>query len=174
MADPLPSSRALFDEHGAYVYRVLRYLQAPARDLEDLAQETFLVAHRSRAQFRGEGSPKSWLAGIAKNVLRDSRRRTQRRREEPFEMAEDPRSGPSSPEETVGFRQSLSRLTALLDGLSEDQRLVFILYEVEQLSMKEITDMLGCPLQTGYTRLRAARDVVARAFAEGARVKEGP
>jgi RNA polymerase sigma-70 factor (ECF subfamily) len=49
------------------------------------------------------------------------------------------------------------RLLVLLDALTEDQRAVFVLYEIEQLTMNEIASAVGCPLQTAYSRLHAAR-----------------
>jgi RNA polymerase sigma-70 factor (ECF subfamily) len=45
----------------------------------------------------------------------------------------------------------------VLDRLDEAQRAVFVLYEIEELSMAEIAEAVGCPLQTAYSRLHAAR-----------------
>lgn len=60
-------------------------------------------------------------------------------------------------EANVARRQGLERALVILDGLSDAERAVFVLFEVEQLSMVEIAAMVGCPVQTAYARLYAAR-----------------
>jgi RNA polymerase sigma-70 factor (ECF subfamily) len=59
----------------------------------------------------------------------------------------------------------------VLDQLDEEKRQVFVLYEIEELEMKDIASAMGTPLQTAYSRLRAARQMLARALSE-ADVKE--
>jgi RNA polymerase sigma-70 factor (ECF subfamily) len=63
--------------------------------------------------------------------------------------------------EGAEWRQALGRL---LDQLDENQRAAFVLYEIQQLSMKEVAEALGCPLQTAYFRHKSARDRVLEAF----------
>ena len=164
----VPTFRQLFDEQLPYVLRVVRYLGAAPDDAEDVAQEVFMVAHRKLHTFEGRGSVQSWLYGICRRVLSDHRKRAYRRREVP---TDDPRAGAQDPsqERDVAFGRALARLSAALEGLDEAQRTVFLLYEVEQLTMREIADAMGCPLQTGYTRLHAARAHVKRRAGEGGR-----
>jgi RNA polymerase sigma-70 factor (ECF subfamily) len=52
----------------------------------------------------------------------------------------------------------------LLDVLPEQQRAVFVLFEIEQLTMQETVQALGCPVQTAYSRLYAARAKVQAAM----------
>jgi RNA polymerase sigma-70 factor (ECF subfamily) len=54
-------------------------------------------------------------------------------------------------------RHGFAVVDEVLDGLDEDKRAVFTLYEIEELPMKEVAEALGCPLQTAYARLYAAR-----------------
>jgi len=166
MVQPLPSSAALFEAHVDYVYRVVRYLGAAPADVEDLVQEVFVVVLRARDKYRGEAKARTWLVGIARNVLRDYRKRAHRRREQPSELLDENPTEAADPERSAQFRQALGQLDAILEGLNPDQRLVFLLHDVEQMTMKEVTDGLGCPLQTGYTRLRAARRHVRDRAAE--------
>lgn len=51
----------------------------------------------------------------------------------------------------------------LLSALDEDRRTVFVLYEVEELPMEEVATIVGCPVATAYSRLRAARKLVLAA-----------
>ncbi|MGE0791477.1 MAG: RNA polymerase sigma factor [Sandaracinaceae bacterium] len=157
MAQPLPDTRALFEAHCDYVYRVVRYFGAAPGDVEDLVQEVFMTALRARDRFRGDASPRTWLVGIARNHVRDYKKRAHRRYERADEDADARPAEGGDPERSLELKQALAQLDRVLDGLGREQRLVFLLHDVEQLTMKEVTDGLGCPLQTGYTRLRAAR-----------------
>lgn len=165
MAAPQPlTSREVFETHFDYVYRVVRYLGAPPSDVEDVAQEVFLVVHRNLGSLKDPNAISGWLFGIARRVISDYRKKAFRRREVPSESVSAERDAVASPERDAEARQALSQLQAILVRLPEEQRLVFLLYEVEGLGMKEITELVGCPLQTGYTRLRAARSVVQQSI----------
>ncbi len=60
-------------------------------------------------------------------------------------------------------------LMRALEQLDDDRRAVFVLYEIEGLSIAEVAAALGCPLQTAYSRLRAGRTVVTGIFAKAAK-----
>ncbi|MEM1418896.1 MAG: sigma-70 family RNA polymerase sigma factor [Myxococcota bacterium] len=156
---------ALVREHAAYVGRALRYLGVPPADLPDATQEVFLVAHRRRDDFDGR-APRAWLKAIAVRVARNARRSVHRRREAGAEEAPELVVA-ATQERNVERLERRARAVALLEGLSDAQREVFVLHEVEQLTMKEVTAMLGIPLQTGYSRLRLARKRLTEALSEG-------
>jgi RNA polymerase sigma-70 factor (ECF subfamily) len=63
-------------------------------------------------------------------------------------------------EEDVALHQARAELDRILDTLSDDKRAVFVLYEIEELPMAEVAAAVGCPLQTAYSRLHAARQEV--------------
>jgi len=65
----------------------------------------------------------------------------------------------------VEREQARAFLQIVLDGIDADKRAVFVLYEMEELEMNEIAEALGVPIQTAYSRLHAARKVVASSFA---------
>ncbi len=144
--------------HGAYVMRVLRHLGVGAADVEDVAQEVFLVLHRRAADWSPDrGSLRSWLYGICLRRAMHYRRTMARRSEvgEPEERAAPP---------TLDERQDARWLAGwILDHLDDDKRAVFVLFEVEGLRMKEVVSIVGCPLKTGYSRLEAARTIVQQA-----------
>lgn len=156
-SDPLPSLRQVFDEHGRYIFRALRHLGVADADVEDSCQEVFIVAHKALPSFAGRSTLRTWLYGICLRVASDYRRRAYVRRERAFaEMpaeaagfaGEPPRSTPES-------RHAVRSLLELLD---EDKRNVLVLYEIEGFTMKEVAEIVGCPLQTAYSRLYAARE----------------
>jgi RNA polymerase sigma-70 factor (ECF subfamily) len=160
--DSAPSSPAasdLFAQHNAFVWRSLSHLGVDAADLEDALQEVFVVVHRRLSEYREEQKVKAWLYAICARVARDFRRKRMRRREnltaEPPDSARDP-----SQLESLADRQALALAQRFLEALPYEQRAVFLLYEVEQMSMSEVADAVQCPLHTAYSRYKKARERV--------------
>jgi RNA polymerase sigma-70 factor (ECF subfamily) len=166
-ASPLPASSeldttSLFREHAPYVWRALRRLGVRDADAEDVCQEVFVVVHRRLGDFQGRSNVRTWIYGIAVRTASDYRRRASNRREVPTEAPPDELSR-DDPHDTLSQRQRRATLDRLLDELDEDKRAVFVLYEIEELPMSEIAVAVGCPLQTAYSRLHAARQKVTEA-----------
>jgi RNA polymerase sigma-70 factor, ECF subfamily len=152
----LPCFEQIFREEAAYVGRTLRYLGVHESDVEDACQEVFVVVHRRLATLYAAVSVRSWVRQICVFVASNHRRTIRRRREEV--VAEPPDvCGSASQQGDVERRQLRDRLLAALDACTEEQRNVFVLYEIEQLTMPEIAEALGCALPTAYSRLYAAR-----------------
>jgi RNA polymerase sigma-70 factor (ECF subfamily) len=162
-APSMPTFKEVFSAHAPYVWRTLRRLGVHEADVKDVCQDVFLVVHRRLPDFDGTSSIKTWLCGIAIRRASQYRRRARHRREKLTDELPDV-AGPAEQEAQVRQKELLRRLDAVLDGLDEQQREVFVLYELEGLTMNEIAKMLGCPLQTAYSRLRAARVLVRAAF----------
>jgi RNA polymerase sigma-70 factor (ECF subfamily) len=147
---------AVFREHAPYVWRVMRRLGVREADAEDLCQEVFVVVHRRLGEFEGRSSLRTWIYGIAFRVASYHLRRAHVRREQPTEeLPEERRSAPQIAE--VEREQARAMLDLALRELDEDKRAVFVLYEIEGLEMKDVAEVVGCPLQTAYSRLHAAR-----------------
>lgn len=158
---PVPPFQEVFERHLGFVWRALRSLGAPPSDLDDLCQEVFVVVHRRLADFEGRSTLSSWLYAICRRVWQDQRRRAYRRREQPTAAPPDGVVA-YTPGDAAAYGEDLAILTSILDRLDEAKRTVFVLYEIEQMEMKDIAAALECPLQTAYTRLHAARDHVRR------------
>lgn len=143
-------------DHGPYVWRVLRRLGVSESDVDDVCQEVFLVVHRKLGEFAGNSALRTWIYGIAIRTASDHRKRAYRRHEvATAEMPEAP--GSDDPHRTLQLRQARTMLDQLIGALDEDKRAVYVLFEIEQLAMHEVAAALGCPLQTAYSRLHAAR-----------------
>jgi RNA polymerase sigma-70 factor (ECF subfamily) len=144
---------------------VLRHLGVPGADLQDQAQEVFLAVFRGLESFEGRSALRTWVYGICVRVASNYRRRAYVRRErsvsEPPEQAQEP-DQPRALEESLGW----PALRRLLDTLDPDKRDVFVLYELEELPMREVAEACGCPLQTAYSRLHAARRVLLEKYRE--------
>ncbi len=157
------SMRQIFDEHARYVIRTLRHLGISDADVDDVAQEVFVTVHRKLPEFEGRSKLRTWLYAICLRVASDHRRRAYMVRERvtdspPIDTGE--RSG-DEPDTSLESRAFVNELLADLD---DDKRAVLVLYEIEGLTMREVAEVVGCPLQTAYSRLHAARDVVQAAW----------
>lgn len=157
---------AVFKAHHAFVWRILRHLGVAAADQDDVLQEVFVVVHRRLADYREEDKMRAWLYAICTRMVRDHHRRIARRKEE-LRDAPDVSQKPSQAR-AFADQQALLLAQRMLDALPEKQRAVFVLHEIEQLSMPEIAAAVECPLPTAYARLRKARE---RVLAEVARAR---
>jgi RNA polymerase sigma-70 factor (ECF subfamily) len=164
---PVPSFREVFDKHARYVWRSLLGLGVRERDVADASQQVFLVVHDRLAANQVPASAlRTFVYGVCLRVASDFRRRAHRRHERLFADPPEP-SQAADQERATWHRQALAQLDAVLAGLPAPQREAFVLYEIEELSMNDVATTLGCPLQTAYSRLHAARRVVMAALAEG-------
>ncbi len=154
---------AVLRENGAFVARVLRRMGVAESDVDDAWQEVFVVVHAKLGEFEGRSSVRTWLYGICLRTASAFRRRAPARREIPTETLPETRAS-STPEKDLADRQALSLLDRAVMTLDEDKRNVFVLYEVEELTMAEVAEIVGCPLQTAYSRHKAAREIVVSYF----------
>lgn len=158
-----PSFREIYDQHAAFVWRVLRRLGVQPDDLEDVCQEVFLIVHRKLPEFGYRSKLSTWMYGIALRSASDHRRRAFRARELPGDV--DAAAVDAIQHDSLAHHQARAILERILDGLDEDKRAVFVLYELEEIAMAEVAEIIGCPLQTAYSRLHAARAAVEAATA---------
>jgi RNA polymerase sigma-70 factor (ECF subfamily) len=152
----------VFRETAPFAWRVLRRLGVDEADVDDVCQEVFVVVHRRLADFEGRSSLRTWIYGICVRTAADYRKRARARRQVESEARPEPIVSPSQ-EYAVSIRQARCALDRILDGLDADKRAVFVLYEIEELPMSEVSSIVGCPLQTAYSRLHAARSEVEQA-----------
>jgi RNA polymerase sigma-70 factor (ECF subfamily) len=172
-ATPAPDLAAVYEAHFRYVWRCLRSLGVYDAQVDDALQDVFVVVQRKLSDFDGEAQLRTWLYAIALRIARKYRERA-RREPAPLDAARE-----SQPELLMNesgecaalSNERLALARAVLETLSDEQREVFVLARVEQMSAPEIADVVGVPLNTVYSRLRAAR----LAFeAEVARRKASP
>jgi RNA polymerase sigma-70 factor (ECF subfamily) len=151
-----PDAASLIREYAPFVWRVLRHLGVLEDQLEDVSQEVFLTVFKQLPQFEGRSSLRTWIYGICWNVAASFRRQRKARREcvreEPPEASEL-----ASQDSNVWLKQAHAQLIRALETLDESQQAVFVLYEIEELSMEEIARALATPLTTCYSRLYTAR-----------------
>lgn len=166
-----PSFDAIYDEHADFLYAVLRRLGLDAAGAEDALQDVFVVVHRKLGSFEGRGTLRSWLYGIAVRVAREHRRRRGLRRRV-FELfgwrADVERHADADrpdPQAALEAADALRRLDAILRGLPEERREIFVLVDVAGCTVPEAAEGLELKLNTAYSRLRLARKDVRAALA---------
>ena len=148
----------MFDEHYDVVWRSLRRFGVAPDEVDDAAQEVFIVASR-RLDDIHDGKERSFLFSTAVRVASDARRSRARRRQ-----VDTPDGPPDVLDPTPGadVLTDLGRARVLLDevleGMSDDQRAVFVLFELEGMTMAAIAEDLELPSGTVASRLRRARD----------------
>lgn len=148
--------RTLVERHLTFVERVLRNLGVQEADVDDAVQRTFIVI-ADRLDDIKVGAEKSFLFNSARYIASHARRSAARHRalqELDEEMPED-RKGP---EELVGQKQARELLDGILESMQEDLRVVFTLFEFEQMTAPDIAVLLDIPLGTVASRLRRARE----------------
>lgn len=152
-------------EQGArFVPQTLRYLGVSKGVLQDAVQDVFLIALRRLGDFEARSSLRTWLYGICVNVSHEYRRRARRVTYESVNEASPEVASAASQDLELERNEWRRSLFALLDELDESQREVFVLYEIEELSMREVAEALDCPLQTAYFRHKSAKKRVLKAF----------
>jgi RNA polymerase sigma-70 factor (ECF subfamily) len=163
---PGPNLAAMYRVWFDQVVHWLRALGAPQADLEDLAQEVFLVTRRRLDHFDGRNTA-GWLYRIASGQLRQHRRRfwfraLASRSDHGFDDLPDRRPNALSGIEMI---QSVMRLEQILARMSEKRRIVW-LWDVQGYGGREIAQILDVPVNTVKTRLHHARKDFVRLLAE--------
>jgi RNA polymerase sigma-70 factor, ECF subfamily len=139
------------------VWRLLRRLGLEPAEADDGTQQVFLVASRRLAEI-DPARERAFLFATAFYVAQKSARARARRREVSDESLLERRDSVPGLEELVDRRRARELLDELLGAMAEDLRVVFALYEIEELTLAEIATLLEIPQGTAASRLRRARE----------------
>jgi RNA polymerase sigma-70 factor (ECF subfamily) len=149
-------TRALLDANFVFIWRLLKRLGVSDNDVDDAVQRVFIVASR-RIDEIAEGSQRSFLFGTALRVA-SSYRRAARKREmvNADVLASCADDGPSA-DETIARREGVAILDRIIGAMPDELRIVFILCEIEELTVPEAAALQQIPVGTAASRLRRAR-----------------
>ena len=168
---------ALMRRHNRMLYRLARSILKDEADAEDALQEAYFAAYRNMASFRGTSSLSTWLGRIVINEAY-ARLRKQKRAAVVVSFATAERGGQSIEEgamdderverpDTAAMRAELRRLLERkIDELPAQFRTVFMLRDVEELSVEETAECLDVPAATVRTRAFRARALLRASLAE--------
>ena len=150
----------MFHHHYDFVWRSVRRLGVSPDAVDDATQEVFVVASRKLDAIE-VGKEKAFLFGAAIRVASDSRRARHRRRQSASEDQPEPRDATPAAGELVDQKRAREILDVMVGQLPEDTRPVFVLFELEGLTMAKIASYLDLPAGTVASRLRRARELFA-------------
>ena len=152
------SAEDLFGRHHRDVYRFLVRMTGRRDVADDLVQDVFLNVVRALRNGGPVGHERGWIFSIARNLLADRHRRSQRE----IVTADEP------PEQSTPATQALTvRLAESLDRLAEADREAFLLREIGGLSYQEIADMCGCTMDSVRCRLHRTRGALRAMLIDG-------
>jgi RNA polymerase sigma factor (sigma-70 family) len=157
----------LHDRHSEAVRRFVLRATSRGAETDDLVQETFLTLMRIAGSYDGRPSARAFLVGIAAQLVRQTARKRARWSKALSELGNTiARAVGSTPETKAMATQELGAADAVLNGLSEEKRMVFLMIEGEGLSGEEVAAALGIPTATVWTRLHYARLDLRRTLAK--------
>jgi len=154
--------RHLVEHHVDLASRIIRNLGIPDCDVDDLLQQAFSIT-ADRLGDITPGKERAFLIQTAVRLAASARRARALSRETLTDELPEVSDGRPSPEELSDQAQRLRMFDRVLDDMDLDLRSVFVLYEVEEITMAEIATVLQIPPGTVASRLRRAReDFLAR------------
>jgi RNA polymerase sigma-70 factor (ECF subfamily) len=170
-----PAFREIMRRHNRRLYRVARGVVGDPGEAEDVVQETYLRAFAHLGDFRGDAALSTWLTRIALNEALGRKRR----RKPTVELKEvdalgqsdnvvmfPMSSGRQDPEAAASRGQMRRMLERAVDELPESFRLVFVMREVEEMSVEETAAYLELRPETVRTRLHRARRLLRKSLDE--------
>jgi RNA polymerase sigma-70 factor, ECF subfamily len=171
-----------------YQRRIERLIARMVRDtdlVQDIAQETFIRAHRALPQFRGDSAFYTWLYRIAvnsaKKALSDMKRDpvvteaalAVRDDDDETSRTQAELTDGETPESLLASKEIAATVNAAIEALSEDLRQAITLREIEGLSYEEIAEAMNCPIGTVRSRIFRAREAIAERLRPHIDVKDG-
>lgn len=165
----MPDFETLYDQYFRFVWASARRLGVTPEAIDDVVQEVFIVIHEKLHTLRQPESLRSWIYSVVRRTVSSHRRAGQQERRvfsvPPAAATAAVPALQASPLELTEQNARLELLSTLLASLTEAKREVFILAELEEMTVPEIASALDIPLNTAYSRLRHARQEFEAALA---------
>jgi RNA polymerase sigma-70 factor (ECF subfamily) len=166
----------IYDEYYQKIVRYLTRIVGP-NDAEDAAQDVFDKIHRNLSDFQGKSKLSVWIYRIATNTAVDKLRSSAFKHlkgQQPFEESaefeskNDPSTSTATTAEQAWIRKEMSEcVIEFIDTLPPDYRTVIVLSELEDLTNKEIADILEVSVENVKIRLHRARTQLKTALNDG-------
>jgi RNA polymerase sigma-70 factor (ECF subfamily) len=171
----VPSFEALYRQYFDFVWSSVRRLGVGNDALDDVVQEIFIVIHSRLHTLEQPESLRSWIYGIVRRTVSGHHRTNRTRTSGVIAATDSGATGtpPATPFELTARANEFQLLQQLLSKLDDAKREVFELVEIEEMSVPEVAAALEIPLNTAYSRLRAARQEFEEALARHELKAEG-
>lgn len=170
----VPSFQTVYETYFSFVWATTRRLGVDPAAMDDVVQEIFIAVHGSLSTLQRPEALKSWLYSVARRTVSNHHRAIRARGGKGSTVVDDElESSQPTPFDVTQKNSDLQLLADLLAELEEPKREVFALVELEEMTVPEAAEALEIPINTAYSRLRAARlafeAAVARHDARGKR-----
>jgi RNA polymerase sigma-70 factor (ECF subfamily) len=172
----LPPFESIYEKYFDFVWAATRRLGVQSASIDDVVQEIFMVIHSKTHTVRQPESLRSWIYGIVRRTVSDYHRSQRVRDASGIALAVQTsveRHQPPTPADLTEQSDQVRLLYSLLEEIDEPKREVFMLAELEEMTVPEIAEILEIPLNTAYSRLRAARLAFDAGVARRAARREG-
>ena len=164
-AVPLPPFHEVYKQYLDFVWSSAGHLGAGPDVIDDVVQDVFIVIHSKLATLQRPEALRSWIYGIVRRTVSDYRRSRRTRAAAGARLGTEPSSSRPSPLDLAERNAELELLENILAKLDEPKREVFVMVEVLEMTVPEVVQALEIPLNTAYSRLRAARQSFEEALA---------
>lgn len=180
----LPAFQELYARHSHGLYRFLAWRSPRSEWVDEIAQDSWISLHRTRARYQPQASFRTYLYQIARNRLIDLLRQPQAllatdlgvgdEGEALFDHLADAAHYHASPEAELESRQLSADLHAAIRALPGEQKEALILQQFNGMSLEEIAQLVAVPVETVKSRLRYAMRKLRQHFSEGLAPQEEP
>jgi RNA polymerase sigma-70 factor (ECF subfamily) len=164
----LPSFKSVYAQHFAFVWSSTRRLGVMPAAIDDVVQEIFMVIHGKLHTLQKPESLRSWIYSIVRRTVSSHHRSRRTRDASDAAFAVHTRTygeSQATPLDVTEHNEEAKLLWDLLGQLDESRRELLVLVEIEGMTVPEVSDILEIPLNTAYSRLRAARSAFDAALA---------
>ena len=162
--------RLLYDRYVGQVIRFVSALGVAVEERDDAVQEVFVAVYRSLPGFRGESQLSTWIYRIAaRHVAKLASRRRFRDMLSSVLWRElkDDADANQAGQESLERSSELEMLDRMLQRLSAKKRTALVLCEIEGLPVEQVAEIVGCPVNTVWSRLHHARAELTRLAKKG-------
>jgi RNA polymerase sigma-70 factor (ECF subfamily) len=170
---PPSALRQLVQEHYDFIWRLLARLNVSGAEVDDAAQQVFMVLVSREGLTIKVGSERAFLYGVALRVAKEFRRKSQSQMNH---ITPDPEAliDRTHDAEAVAERsQARRQLDRILEQMPDNLKEAFILFELDDMSVPQIAELLAIPTGTVASRLRRARAHFQRAVLDLRGQQEG-
>ena len=157
---------SIYNQYFDFVWSSVRRLGVSPAATDDVVQEVFIVIHSRLHTLEQPQALRSWIYGIVRRTVSGHHRSRRVKEASGAALAAEPNAQPlpPTPLDLVEQNDKVKLLFTLLEELDEPKREVFMMAELDELTVPEIAEILEIPLNTAYSRLRAARQAFEEAL----------
>jgi RNA polymerase sigma-70 factor, ECF subfamily len=166
---------SIYRQYFDFVWSSVRRLGVRPDAVDDVVQEVFIVIHSRVHTLERPDALRSWIYGVVRRTVSGHHRSQRMREHSGVALAVEPdvRTRPRTPSDIAEQNDEVKLLFSLLEELDEPKRDVFVMAELDELTVPEIAEILEIPLNTAYSRLRAARQAFEEALVRRSAARVG-